>query len=1050
MSRRTQPGRSRAVAAWIAALALAAGAGLSSVARAQVGIQPAIDVDGTGAARIAYFDLFQGDLEFAVKSPTTDAWTVQRVDSRGGRGEHPSLDDSLTSQGSDPAISYYDQENGDLIYAKRSGSTWRTYVLDAAGDVGSFSSLRFNANVPSIAYFDATNGDLKFARWTAGGWSIETVDAPGTVGQHCSLAFDVLGLPGIAYYDATNRTLKFAKRSSLTGPWTIETVPDPEAPGVGEFCSLAFEGNLGPRISYYGAANAHLRFALKSGSVWSVETADDDGGAVGHDVGRYTSIRIDNFSLVRVAYYDAKNGDLKVAKRNGANNWTPEIVVAGGDVGRFAAMALDLQGNPRVCAYDMNQGGIQYGSHVTGAWKVELVDAQVRTGRFSSLAIDGQGTVHTGYFDVIHGHLQYARRSGGGWSFETPDPSDQSGQYVSLALGPGGEPAMSYYDATEGELRYATRAGGNWAVEVVDASGVAGMFSSLVIRNGTPSIAYFDAKSEALKFATRSGAVWTREVVEAGPGLGLYTSLALDGLGNPQIAYFDAVRGDLKLATRSGASPWSIETVESAGDVGQYCSLAVESGGTPHIAYHDQTALSPRYATRSGGGWSTEAVDSVGIGGQHTAIALDAGGRPSVIYYNEPVSSLRYAVRSGGWTDPRETASNVGNIGRFGSLVLDGGGNPNVVCYDATNHDLKYLVRGANGIWTRENLDGEFPRIHVWSFAGGFVDLTAQYIGTSVCAGLLPPAPDSSSTRPRTLTVRFLRDRRIEARPDFGGYRIYRVIQNADTTRMELIRRYSRQRGDFLGWYMSVVDTTDPTLPFKCGGELAHDSIATFVDPDSNGHYEKFCPQLLNNRCVKDSVFRLVAPAGPHDGIPTFYAITIEAKNVGSAGTYEDLYVPGPDPDTRNNFELCSVPNDPSTCPRLNLNDKDANLTPVAGGARIEPTGGPTPDLETILVVPNPYRAAEVWDQPGVHEVHFINLPEKATIKIYTIAGDLVAQLEHNDTVRDFEPWNLKNGKGNDVASGIYIYRVESPKCDTCVPPVVAPFSLQNRMVVIR
>jgi len=36
------------------------------------------------------------------------------------------------------------------------------------------------------------------------------------------------------------------------------------------------------------------------------------------------------------------------------------------------------------------------------------------------------------------------------------------------------------------------------------------------------------------------------------------------------------------------------------------------------------------------------------------------------------------------------------------------------------------------------------------------------------------------------------------------------------------------------------------------------------------------------------------------------------------------------------------------------------------------------------------------------------------------------------------------------VASGIYIYRVESPKCDACVPPVVAPFTLQNRMVVIR
>ena len=134
---------------------------------------------------------------------------------------------------------------------------------------------------------------------------------------------------------------------------------------------------------------------------------------------------------------------------------------------------------------------------------------------------------------------------------------------------------------------------------------------------------------------------------------------------------------------------------------------------------------------------------------------------------------------------------------------------------------------------------------------------------------------------------------------------------------MELIRRFSRQRGDYLGWYFSAVDTTDPALPFRCGGELAHDSIATFVDPDSNGHYEKFCPfeDPRSHRCAVDSVFRLVAPPGPHDGISTYYAITIEARNAGTAGTYEDLYVPGTEPDTRNNYELCAS-HDPATCPR--------------------------------------------------------------------------------------------------------------------------------------
>ena len=105
----------------------------------------------------------------------------------------------------------------------------------------------------------------------------------------------------------------------------------------------------------------------------------------------------------------------------------------------------------------------------------------------------------------------------------------------------------------------------------------------------------------------------------------------------------------------------------------------------------------------------------------------------------------------------------------------------------------------------------------------------------------------------------------------------------------------------------------------------------------------------------------------------------------------------------------------------------------------MEPTGGPTANLETVRVVPNPYRGAEVWDQPGVSELHFINVPNRATIKIYTVAGDLVKQIEHDDPVRDFARWDLKSGAGKDIASGIYIYRVEA-----------GAFRFQNRFVVIR
>ena len=92
-----------------------------------------------------------------------------------------------------------------------------------------------------------------------------------------------------------------------------------------------------------------------------------------------------------------------------------------------------------------------------------------------------------------------------------------------------------------------------------------------------------------------------------------------------------------------------------------------------------------------------------------------------------------------------------------------------------------------------------------------------------------------------------------------------------------------------------------------------------------------------------------------------------------------------------------------------------------------------------MAVVPSPFRATEAWDRIGGNEIHFINLPSEAVIKIYTVSGDLVTELQHKDAVRDFARWDLKNANGQDVSSGIYMYRVEA-----------ASFTFQDRFVVIR
>ena len=92
-------------------------------------------------------------------------------------------------------------------------------------------------------------------------------------------------------------------------------------------------------------------------------------------------------------------------------------------------------------------------------------------------------------------------------------------------------------------------------------------------------------------------------------------------------------------------------------------------------------------------------------------------------------------------------------------------------------------------------------------------------------------------------------------------------------------------------------------------------------------------------------------------------------------------------------------------------------------------------DMDAIAVVPNPYVGAARWEPQrlttsgrGDRRIFFINLPQQATIRIYTLSGDHVITLEHDSNMLDGkEPWNLKSKSGLDVAPGMYIYHVDAP-----------------------
>lgn len=92
-------------------------------------------------------------------------------------------------------------------------------------------------------------------------------------------------------------------------------------------------------------------------------------------------------------------------------------------------------------------------------------------------------------------------------------------------------------------------------------------------------------------------------------------------------------------------------------------------------------------------------------------------------------------------------------------------------------------------------------------------------------------------------------------------------------------------------------------------------------------------------------------------------------------------------------------------------------------------------DLDNIRVVPNPYIVANSWEPEntfqngrGRRELHFMNLPPRCTISIYNIRGQLIATLEHDDSIwNGTEIWNMQSRDLLDIAYGLYIYRVVTP-----------------------
>ena len=258
------------------------------------------------------FDQALGDLTYAVRSD--DGWTMVTGADDGHDGWDSTIaigpDGVVSAAGIDPAqfnstegLEYYEL-GGDSFDVEAIGTGPIVYEFNVGLAVGPDGA-------PVVSYYNNTEQSLNFARRSAGGWDLATVDAEPDSGKYSDIAVDDQGRAHISYLHqtgSTTGTIRYAVEDG-SGGWSIED--------VGEITELE-TGHFGARrvtsIDLFDGS-PHIAFGDKSGiwiasrtdAGWSVDQVLTAGSLV---LGQLVSLEIDQNGAYHIAYWEHTADDM--------------------------------------------------------------------------------------------------------------------------------------------------------------------------------------------------------------------------------------------------------------------------------------------------------------------------------------------------------------------------------------------------------------------------------------------------------------------------------------------------------------------------------------------------------------------------------------------------------------------------------------------------------------------------------------------------------------------------------------------------------------------
>jgi FlgD Ig-like domain len=342
-------------------------------------------------------------------------------------------------------------------------------------------------------------------KWTV--WKADSLTAPN-VGTWCSLAYDANGTPHITYKDETNGDLRYATRNADT--WTLELVDNSSA-NVGDQSSVKVDAQGNVHVTYADVSNAKLRYAVRNATTgtWASEDVETGLGTASF-WSIFSTLHLNSSGVPRVAYSDYANNRTRFAVRTGPAAWNRETVLTNGAY--WIAMAIDPQGNPHVVSQTVSRDTLKYTRRSgAGVWSSppEILETLPFNGFTNSMAIDAAGNVHLAYYNNNNGigDAMYGLKVGNNaFTRQTIDATGNVGAYCSLALTQNGAPRVAYADFSNGQTRFAFKNGSSWETEPVDLSPTSGQFCALALdAAGLPAIASLGVYSSShVRFAEKT------------------------------------------------------------------------------------------------------------------------------------------------------------------------------------------------------------------------------------------------------------------------------------------------------------------------------------------------------------------------------------------------------------------------------------------------------------------------------------------------------------------------------------------------------------------